>query len=161
MLALDWIFLTVVLGSLALGAWRGFVYEVMSVANWLLAFVLAQWLGADAGQYLPLGAASEVARFAVGFVLVFVVVAMAGGLLVWGLTKLVESSGLRRVDRALGAGFGVLRGLILLLAATVVLEMTPVKTSGWWRDSMAARLSAPTLNWLKPVMPEAVGKYFP
>jgi membrane protein required for colicin V production len=161
MSALDWIFLTVLLGSLALGAWRGFVHEVLSVVNWLLAFCVAHWLGADAGQYLPLGAASEVVRFAVGFVLVFVLVAMVGGLLVWGVTRLVESSGLKRVDRALGAGFGVLRGVILLLAVTVVMAMTPLKTSTWWRNSTGAGISMSALKWLKPILPEGLGKYLP
>ena len=66
---LDWIFLIVLLGSLALGAWRGFVYEVMSVLSWLLAFFLAQWFGMDVGQWLPMGGMSDVLRFAAGFVL--------------------------------------------------------------------------------------------
>jgi membrane protein required for colicin V production len=104
---------------------------------------------------------SDALRFALGFVLVFVVVALAGGLLVWMLTKLVASSGLQRVDRALGAGFGVLRGVILLLAATVVMEMTPMKSSGWWRDSTAVGISNAALKGLKPVLPDTVGKYFP
>jgi len=161
MTGLDWIFVAVLLGSLLLGAWRGFVSEVMSVLNWLLAFVMAQWLGPEVGQRLPMGGASEVLRFAAGFVLVFVLVALAGGLLVWMLTKLVASSGLQRVDRALGAGFGVLRGVILLLAATVVMEMTPMKSSGWWRESTAAGISNAALKGLKPVLPDAVAKYFP
>jgi membrane protein required for colicin V production len=158
---LDWICVAVVLGSLALGAWRGFVHEVMSVLNWLLAFVLAQWLGTDLGQRLPLGGASEVLRFAAGFVIVFVVVALAGGWLVWLLTKLVKKSGLQRVDRALGGGFGVVRGVILLLAVAVVVAMTPMKESLWWRESKAAGLSMSALKWLKPVLPQVVGRYLP
>jgi membrane protein required for colicin V production len=161
MSAPDWIFVVVLLASLALGAWRGFVHEVMSVANWLLAFFLAQWLATDVGQRLPMGDVSDVLRFAAGFVLVFVVVALAGGLVVWGLSKLVESSGLKSVDRALGAGFGVLRGVILVLTATVVMQMTPMKTNGWWRDSAAAGISISALKWLKPVLPEVLGKYLP
>lgn len=161
MAVLDWIFVAVLLGSLGLGAWRGFVSEVMSVLNWLLAFVMAQWLGEDVGQRLPMAGMSDVLRFAAGFVLVFVVIALSGGLLVWMLTRLVASSGLKQVDRVLGAGFGVLRGVILLLAVTVVMEMTPMKSSGWWRDSTAAAMSIAALKGLKPVLPDTVGKYLP
>jgi membrane protein required for colicin V production len=161
MTGLDWIFVAVLMGSLALGAWRGLVSEVMSVLNWLLAFVMAQWLGPDVGQRLPVAGMSDVLRFALGFVLVFVVVALVGGLLVWMVTKLVASSGLQRVDRALGAGFGVVRGVILLLAMTVVVEMTPMKSSGWWRDSTVAGLSIAALKGLKPVLPDTMGKYLP
>jgi membrane protein required for colicin V production len=158
---LDWFCVAVLLGSLVLGAWRGFVYEVLSVLNWLLAFVLAQWLGQDVGRYLPMGGMSDLLRFAAGFVLVFVAVALVGAMLVWLMTKLVESSGLRPMDRALGGGFGVLRGVILLLAATVVMEMTPLKASGWWRDSKTADISKSVLKVLKPVLPDILGKYLP
>ena len=41
---LDWIFVGVLLVSLALGAWRGLVYEVLSLLSWIAAFVLAQGL---------------------------------------------------------------------------------------------------------------------
>jgi membrane protein required for colicin V production len=161
MALLDWFCVALLLGSLVLGAWRGFVYEVLSVLNWLLAFVLAQWFGQDVGQQLPMGGMSDVLRFAAGFLLVFVAVALVGSMLVWLMTKLVDSSGLRPMNRALGAGFGVVRGVILLLAATVVMEMTPMKTSGWWRDSKAAGVSKSALKGLKPVLPDMMGKYFP
>jgi len=161
MTVLDWLFLALLLGSLALGAWRGFVSEVLSVLNWLLAFVLAQWLGQDVGQHLPLGEMSDLLRFAAGFVLVFVLAALCGGLVVWMLGRLIAASGLKQVDRVLGAGFGVLRGVILLLAAAVVVEMTPMKASGWWRQSTAAGLAVVALKGLKPVLPGAVGKYLP
>ena len=51
---LDWIFLGVLLTSLLLGAWRGLVYEVLSVVSWLAAFVLAQWFAPDVAQRLPM-----------------------------------------------------------------------------------------------------------
>ena len=39
--ALDWIILAILLLSMALGAWRGLVYEVLSVLGWFAAFVAA------------------------------------------------------------------------------------------------------------------------
>ena len=69
---LDWIFLAVLLISLVVGAWRGLVYELLSVANWIAAFILAQWFAPQAAQWLPLASATEVVRYAAGFVVVFV-----------------------------------------------------------------------------------------
>jgi membrane protein required for colicin V production len=46
---LDWVFIAVLVASLMLGAWRGLVYEVLSVMSWIAAFVLAQWLAPDCG----------------------------------------------------------------------------------------------------------------
>lgn len=161
MTAVDWIFVVGLLASIALGVWRGFVYEVLSVLNWLLALVLAQWLGDDLGRHLPIGGDSETLRHIAGFVLIFVVSVFLGGLVVWGVPKLLERAGLRPVDRVLGGVFGVVRAVIVVLALTVGMLMTPLKNQGWWRDSLVADTSVWTLKKLKPVLPAHVGKYLP
>ena len=111
MATLDWIMLTVLAASALLGAWRGLVYEVMSVLGWLASFILAQWFAPQAAALLPMMQnAGESLRYAAGFVLVFVATAFAGGLLAWLTKKLVEAVGMRPVDRTLGAAFGLVRG---------------------------------------------------
>jgi len=126
-----------------------------------LVFVLAQWLGDAVGQRLPIGTQSDAVRHMIGFVLVFVVSVFVGGLLVWGLPKLIERAGLRPVDRVLGGFFGLLRVVILTLALAVLVQMTPAKSQGWWRDSLVADTSLWTLKKMKPVLPDGVGKYLP
>jgi membrane protein required for colicin V production len=158
---LDWIFLAVLLVSLALGAWRGLVYEVLSVLSWFAAFVLGQWLAADAGAWLPLGDAAQPVRYAAGFVAVFVAAVFAGGLLAWLTKKLVEAVGLRPVDRTLGAAFGLVRGVLLLLALAVVVNLTPLKGGPWWTESTGAAVSTAALKGLRPVLPESFGQYLP
>lgn len=161
MLALDWICVAVLTGSLLLGAWRGLVYEVVSVASWIAAFFLAQWFAVDAAHMLPLTGASETVRYALGFALVFIATVVMGGLVALLVKKLLAAMGLQPVDRALGAGFGLLRGLVLLLVATVVISLTPLKSSEWWRDSMSAGVLTTSLKGLKPLLPEESGKYLP
>ena len=159
--ALDWIFLAVLVLSLAVGAWRGLVYEVLSVLGWLAAFVLAQWLAPQAGTLLPMGGAAEPLRYAAGFALVFVAAVFAAGVLAWGMRQLVEAVGLRPADRALGAAFGVVRGVVLLLAFAVVVNMTPLRSASWWTESMGAGVSTAALRGMKPVVPERFGQYLP
>jgi membrane protein required for colicin V production len=161
MAALDWVFLAVLLVSLALGAWRGLVYEVLSVLGWIAAFVLAQWLAPDVAARLPMGETGEALRYAAGFVLVFIAAAFVAGLLAWLLKKLVEAVGLRPVDRTLGAAFGLVRGAVLLLALAVVVNMTSLQNGGWWTESKGAGVSTTVLRGLKPVLPERFGQYLP
>jgi membrane protein required for colicin V production len=161
MAALDWVFLAVLGASFLVGAWRGLVYEVLSVISWVAAFILAQWLAPDAAALLPVDRAPEAGRYAVGFVVVFIAVVFAGGLLAWLTKKLVESVGLRPVDRTLGALFGLVRGGVLLLAFAVVMNMSPLRRADWWLESNGAGLSMATLKGLKPVLPEPFGHYLP
>ena len=43
MSTIDLSLLVTLLASVVLGLWRGLVFEVLSVAGWVLAFLLAQW----------------------------------------------------------------------------------------------------------------------
>ena len=113
--AIDWICLAVLLASLLLGAWRGLVYEVMAIAGWVCAFLAARWSAEVVGQWLPMGESPEALRYAAGFVLVFIAVAFACGLLAALARRATQALGVRPVDRVFGAAFGTLRGVLLLL----------------------------------------------
>jgi membrane protein required for colicin V production len=158
---LDWVFLAVLAASVLLGLWRGLVYEVLSVASWIAAFVVAQWLAPQAAAVLPIQRAPEAGRYAVGFVVVFLVVVFAGGLIAWITRKLVDSVGLRPIDRTLGGAFGLLRGAVLLLVVAIVINMSPARQYGWWTQSKGAAASLAVLKELKPVLPEQFGRYLP
>lgn len=158
---LDWIFLAVLIVSLALGAWRGLIYEVMSVVSWIAAFILAQWFAPNVAQKLPMSGSAEPMRYAAGFVLVFVLSVFAGSLLAKLVQKLFAAVGLQPADRALGAAFGLVRGLVVVLAVTVVISMSPLKSSAWWQESVGAGMTMAALKGLKPVLPEEFGRYLP
>jgi len=161
MAALDWVLVAVLAASLLLGAWRGLVYEVLSVLSWITAFIAAQWLAPDAAAMLPMGGWSQPVRYAAGFAAVFIGVVFAGALLAWLIKKLVEAVGLRPVDRVLGALFGLFRGVILALALAVVVNATPLRSAGWWTESTGAAAATAALMQLKPVLPEPFRRYLP
>ncbi len=158
---LDWAFLAVLLLSLVIGLWRGLVYELISLAAWVVAFVVAQWFAADVAKLLPMSGAGEGVRYAAGFVLTFVVALFVGGLLALLVKKLVTVVGLAPFDRILGGIFGVVRGLLVLLAVAVVVAMTPLKSALWWKESIGASTLTAVLKGLIPVLPAEFGKLLP
>ncbi|MFW2358061.1 CvpA family protein [Hydrogenophaga sp.] len=155
----DGLLLTVLLLSVLLGAWRGLVYEVLSVAGWVAAFVLAQAYADEVALMLPLEGLSPPLQLAAGFLVVFIAVAFAGGLLAWLVKKLVASVGLRPVDRLLGSAFGLARGVVMLLAFAVVVSMSPLRDAQWWQGSAVADMLVATLHAIKPLLPEPVARY--
>jgi membrane protein required for colicin V production len=161
MASLDWVVLAVLLVSVLLGVLRGLVYEVVSVLSWIAAFVVAQWFAPDVAGMLPMGEASQAIRYAAAFLLVFIAAVFAGGLVAWLSKKLVEAVGLRPVDRTLGAAFGLVRGIMLVLVLAVVVHVTPLKNGEWWKESRTAGVATAALRGLQPVLPEEFGKYLP
>lgn len=161
MAVLDWVVAAVLAASVLLGLWRGLVYEVLSVLNWVAAFVLAQWLAPRAAELMPFSHAGEPIRYAAGFVVVFIASLFVGGLLAWVIKKLVAAMGLAPVDRALGGIFGLVRGTVVVLALAVVVHLAGFKNSAWWTESMTAGVATAALRGLKPVVPERFGAYLP
>jgi len=161
MAAVDIVLLLVLAASVLLGLWRGLVFEVLSVAGWVLAFFLAQWYADWAAGWLPLGETAPPLRYAAGFAVVFVATLFASSLLAWLIKKAFESVGLRPIDRVLGAGFGVLRGLILLLAVALLVHMTPWHDSDAWQQAAGPDWLEAGLHAMKGFMPDTLVPYFP
>lgn len=157
--AFDWIVLAVLLLSMALGAWRGLVHEVLALAGWVAAFILAQLYATAVGQLLPMQGAGAPVRYAAGFAAVFISTVIACSILTWLIKRMLESVGLRPIDRTLGAAFGILRGLLILLAVATVVLMTPLKRCDWWQHSASAGPLSSMLKGIKPVLPAEFGQY--
>lgn len=157
----DWILSAILAASMLLGVWRGLVYEVLSVIGWIAAFVLAQWFAPSVAVQLPMESSGDTLRYAAAFVLVFVASVFAAGLISALMKKLISAVGLRPVDRMLGAIFGLFRGVILLLAVSVVVHMTALQESEWWLESKGAPMLITLLKGLRPMLPEKFGAFLP
>ncbi|KQP18072.1 CvpA family protein [Pseudorhodoferax sp. Leaf267] len=157
----DWVLLAVLVCSMVLGAWRGLVFEVLSVLGWVVAFVLAQRFAPDVGPHLPIGDASATIRYVAAFALIFVLVAFACGLVTALVKRLVQAVGLRPVDRVLGMVFGLLRGAILILAAGVIISSTPLQRQAWWQESAGADVVVSALHALRQALPVEYARFLP
>ena len=105
--------------------------------------------------------ATETIQYAAGFVVVFIIAMFAGSLVTWLISRLFQVAGLRPADRVLGAIFGALRGVVLMLVAAVLVGMTPMQHDAWWTQSVAGQWASATVKGLKPVLPHEFGRYLP
>lgn len=157
----DWALAAVLSLSVAVGLWRGLVFEVLSLVGWVAAYVAAQLLSAVVAPMLPVGtpggALNQGATFALVFVLALVVWAVLSRL----LRLLVHATPLQLVDRVLGGGFGLLRGAVLLLAVATVVSLTPAARTTAWQHSQGAAWLGAMLQGLKPVLPESFAQHLP
>jgi membrane protein required for colicin V production len=159
--AVDWILLAVLGLSFLLGVWRGIVQEVLSLVGWIAAFYVSQMYAPMAAAWLPMEGSSQMLRYAAGFVVVFVAV-LVGTVLVSALIKkLISAVGLGPLDRLLGSLFGLMRGVVILLAVTVFVGMTPMRDTEAWKQAQGTQWLQQFLHVLKPVLPADFGKYLP
>jgi membrane protein required for colicin V production len=161
MVTLDWLFIGVLFVSMVIGAWRGLVFELVSLAGWFIAVVMAVWLAADAATLLPVHNAGPVVQYALGFALVFVVSLFACGLLAWIAKKAIGAIGLRPTDRALGSIFGILRGAAALVLLALAVGMSPWRDAPWWREAQLVPVFEYAAQGLQPLVPENLRALMP
>lgn len=135
---LDVIVLLLVGGAALLGIKRGFVQEVLSLAAWVLVVIGLKVAHAPLTAMLvdPVGSTGGAAVLA--FALIAGLCYFGGRMIANRLGKGVRSSILGPVDRALGFGFGALKGLVgasllflLLVLVTDTLGGGPTQRPDW------------------------------
>lgn len=161
MAILDGVLLGILLVSMLLGAWRGLIFELFSLIGWVAGFFIARLFAEDVAAWLPLEGFDATVQYGIGFVLTFVVAVFAWGLLSALAKKLVEAAGLRPVDRTLGAVFGLLRAVVLILVLAVVVVSTPLQMQSWWQQSVAAPWLADVVASILPALTVEWGRLAP
>jgi membrane protein required for colicin V production len=149
----DYIFVAIVLSSVLVGALRGFVREALSLLTWILAFFLALRLGPQVAAHLKAFVAPGPLRNLAGDAAVFFGVLLAGALVMTLVALLVRGSGLAPADRLLGAGFGLLRGVFILIAAVMLAGMTQLQQAHVWRRSLLVPQLQPLAKGLHSLIP--------
>lgn len=146
---IDVLFVLMVVVSLLVGVWRGLLRELLSLLSWFAAAYVA-WrfhgllMGPLAGVIASIGA-RRAAAVLILFVAAVVVLALLSHLVVGAL----KSSPLRGTDRALGAVFGALRGAVLIAAAVLLVDATPLQKSPWWQGSTLMPQARVSAQWLR------------
>ena len=142
MSALDIFVILLLGGGAVIGFVRGLVHEVLSLAAWVAAIAMLRLFHAPISMSLtePVGTATGAAVLA--FVLLFLPSFLFMKLVARAIGKRTRASVMGPVDRVLGGGFGMLKGLLavtlfFLLAnlATDLVYGPEAKRPDWMRNS--------------------------
>jgi membrane protein required for colicin V production len=157
----DWALLALLALSIVVGLWRGLVFEVLSLLGWIAAYVAAQAFAPEVAVHVPVGTPGSAINLAVTFAALFLLALIAWALASRLLRLLIHATPLQLIDRALGGGFGLLRGAVLLLVVASVVSLTPASRSPAWQQSQGATWLVAGLQTLKPVLPETFAQRLP
>lgn len=149
MVWVDWCILVVLAVSVVFGVLRGFVKEALSLAAWVLGFwvALAHWsmLAGKLGGWIDSrGAAATVAFGALLFGTLLV-----GALINHFVAKGLEKAGLQGFDRALGALFGLVRGVAIVAVLLLFAGLLHADRSDSWQRSTLVPYFGPVAKWLR------------
>ena len=161
MTALDIIVLIAIFGGAAFGMLRGFITEVISLFSWVASILALKLLHAPFAKMLTGVVGSPSGASVLAFALLFLIVYAGGKLVAASIGRRTRQSVLGPLDRALGFGFGALKGLIIITLGYLLINLgydtiygQAAERPGWMRHSR----THPLLNATGRSIVDWVGK---
>ena len=151
---IDIVIIVAIAISVIIGIVRGFVKEAISIAALLVAIWAALFFGPAVGEVSESWIASQELQMWFGRILVFAVILSIGGLLGWGISKLVRLSVLSGMDRLAGAAFGAGRGILLAALLVLAGEFAGFSNDQWWQRSLLIPYLEQVAEWIKVMAPQ-------
>lgn len=160
MTGFDYALIGILAASVLLGAWRGMVSEVMALAAWVVAFLVARQWGEQVGtQLLSPYLTVPFWQVAGGWILLFIAALLATSIFRVLIRKTLHAIGLGFFDRTLGMLFGGARGVLVVLLLVAIGGMTKLPEESWWRQARLAPLAEQGVSMIKPWLPNDLAKH--
>jgi len=140
--------------SIVAGFRKGLTRTLLNFASVVLGLLLAVWLYGSVGSIFADYVAHRMIANAIGFIVVYALVSLAGFLVGYAMVKFYKAVGLNWLDRLLGGGLGFVRGFLagsILVMALMGFSRNPPPQSV--TGSAIAPYMAPlasALSWLAP-----------
>lgn len=150
---MDWLYIFIVVLSMAVGGYRGFLREFISLLIIALSVYLGYLMALPATEFLTEFITDEQKRLWIGFVVMSLITNIILGIFVRIVFSNIEL-GPSIVNMLAGAIYGIGRGVFInILIAIVVIEFNYTATS-WWQDSNFAPTMQEAYQWIAPFIPE-------
>lgn len=144
----------VILLSALLGWWRGFMYELFTLIGWGVAYVVAVSFSAQLIPFIPDAVGSASLRASVAFAALFIVTLILASISAWFMAKLAKFAGLAGMDGKFGAMFGMLRGVLVVLALVWLGGLTDLPKESWWKNAWSSEPLMDAALYAKNYVPE-------
>lgn len=158
---IDIIIAVAIVISIVVGFVRGFIKETISIGALVVAIWAALYFGPAVGAVSESWISSREMQMWFGRILVFAIILSIGGLLSWGLSKLVRLSVLSGFDRFLGSIFGAVRGVILVALFVLAGKFLGSSNDDWWLDSGLIPHFEVVAEWIEILAPQGLDLIVP
>ncbi|WP_297572788.1 CvpA family protein [uncultured Deefgea sp.] len=155
MTAFDYIALTIVGLSILLSVMRGLTQELLALLAWVFAFWVAMHYATMVALWMPESIPTDAIRYLAAFIALFFVTWLFSAIVRITLNQFVKATGFKPIDRVLGAGFGVMRGFLLMLTLVMLAGLTSLPKEPMWRNAMFSPLFEQSAFVVKPWLPLA------
>ena len=154
---LDLLLTLIVGGSIVFGFLAGFARAGVSFLAAILGVLFGFWFYGIPADFIHRYVGSQTFSNIAGFLVVFFVCVLMGALIGKLLAKLLKWTGLSWLDRMMGAGFGLVRGVVAAVAfVSILLAFTPRPIPNWMTGSLLLPYAIDASNMVATLAPRAL-----
>ena len=148
--------IVVMLISGVLAMVRGFMREVLSIAAWVIAAVVALYSYAKAVPYAKQYISNDLIATGVSVAALFLGTLLIVSLFTVKVSDIILDSRVGALDRSLGFLFGLARGLVIMVVAFLFFVwLVPAKSlPDWVKNARSRPVLQGTGDWLLSVLPD-------
>jgi membrane protein required for colicin V production len=158
MTVIDLVILGIIAVSGLISLMRGFVKEALSLASWVIAFVVARYFSGNLATLLEGQIETNSLRWLIAFAILFVATLVICAMVNYLIAHIVKATGLTGTDRVLGMVFGMVRGLVIVVALVYGAQLTMIPGDTWWQESKVIPHLETVAEWARKTLPSAVDK---
>ena len=144
---IDWVIIALISVSTLISLKRGFVREALSLVTWIGAFIIARTFHPQMQALLESSVETPLVRLVAAFAILFFGTLIVGAIVNNLIGHLVRATGLSATDRVLGMGFGLLRGVVVVIVGIAFTRYTPLAQDTWWQSSVMIDRLAVVEDW--------------
>lgn len=154
---LDLLLVIIVGGSVVSGFLAGFARAGVSFLAAIAGVLFGFWFYGIPADFIHRYVGSQTISNIAGFLFVFFVCVLAGALIGKALARLLKWTGLSWLDRMMGAGFGLVRGVVAAVAfVSILLAFTPKPVPNWMTGSLFLPYAIDASNIVATLAPRAL-----
>lgn len=149
----------VVLISLLIGLFRGFIREILSLFSWIAAIWIAYNFATTGAQYLEPYIDQTPLRIVISFAGIFVTALIVFSIVSYLLYRILSIAGVSGIDRSLGTLFGLIRGVVIVGLLILAAHFMDFSSQPWWKESILVGYFEPITEFIRSLLPDDLANY--
>ena len=158
MIWIDYAILAIIGLSVLISIWRGFTKEALSLAGWIIAFIVAMKFVDNLDVLLEPHIQVPSIRQVAAFAILFIATLFLAGFINYLAVQVIKKTGLSGTDRMVGIFFGVARGCMVVALLVLVAGLTALPQDPWWSESQFMHYFQDMAIWLRQFLPADYAK---
>ncbi len=149
----------IVVISLFIGLFRGFIREVLSLFSWISALWVAYKFALVGALYLQPYINQPPLRIVAAFAAIFVVALIVISIFSYLIYRVLSVTGISGVDRSLGTLFGLIRGVVIIAVFILAATFMDFVSQPWWQNSLLIGYFNPVTDFIQSLLPADIVEF--